>query len=329
MTSDEKKVLSSISLFDKQCEEALSATSRLKLSKQSANWQIKNIVVAGMGGSALGAHIVQSVFGDSLGSPFVIVNNYFLPRFVGKDTLVILSSYSGNTEEVLSCFNDARKRKAKIVCLTSGGLLEEKARKEKISVVVFKTSHNPTDAPRFALGYSIFGILGILEQTGILKKNIKVQKIVLQKNIAKNIAKKLYEKIPVLIGSEFLVGNLHAFQNQINESSKTFCSYFELPELNHHLMEGLANPKKNKLIFFFVESDLYHPRNKKRYSLTKEVIRKNKIPFINYKLKSKDKFSQSLEFLSLSSLVSFYLSKLNRVNSIENPWVDYFKKKLK
>ncbi|MEA3272735.1 MAG: SIS domain-containing protein [Patescibacteria group bacterium] len=324
MKSDEAKVLSSISGLKNQCQDVWHAALRLKIKKQ----KVKNIVVAGMGGSALGAHIVLSVFGDSLESPFVIVNNYFLPEFVNKDTLVILSSYSGNTEEALSCLEDAKKRKAKIVCLTSGGLLEKRAKQNKISLVIFDTKHNPSGAPRFGLGYSIFGILGILSKTGVLKIKKPQVNILIQKDFSKKMAKKLYGKIPVVVGSEFLVGNLHAFQNQLHETAKNFACYFELPELNHHLMEGLDKGKKN-LVFLFLESNFYHKKNQKRYSLTKEIVKKNKISIVDYKLKSKDKLLASLECLAFSSLVSFYLGALNRVNPVENPWVDYFKKKLK
>ncbi|NQU83756.1 MAG: SIS domain-containing protein [Parcubacteria group bacterium] len=328
MIKDESKVLSSISELEKQCQDAWQATSRLNLSKYK---NLKNIVIAGMGGSALGAHIVRSAFGDLIKSPFIIVNNYFLPEFVNKDTLVIFSSYSGNTEEVLSCLVDAKKKKAKIVVLASGGLLEKKAKQNKIPAVIFDTAHNPSGAPRFGLGYSIFGVLGILKVAGILRIKKPQIKIPDQKELAKKTAKKLYGKIPVLIGSEFLVGSVHASQNLINETAKTFCSYFELPELNHHLMEGLANPKENKklLTFFLFESDIYYKRNRERYALTEDVIKKNKINLIKYKVKSRDKLTASLECLMFCSLVSFYLSLLNRANPVANPWVDYFKKRLK
>lgn len=341
VTRENEAILRSLHLLPEQCVSVLEEASFFDTKKLISP---KNIVVCGMGGSALGAHVVRSVFGEKIKVPFLIINNYSLPNFVDKNTLVILSSYSGNTEEVLGCFESASKRKAKITVLTSGGKLKNIAKRKKLPLLVFDTKDNPSETPRTGLGYSIFGIIRILETYGVLKVDKKNINNALKKlkyatvswgvdvpfsnNKAKEIAKEIAGKIPVVIGSDFLVGNLHIFQNQIHETSKNFGMYFELPEINHHLMEGLSNPKDKNLVFLFIESNLYHSRNKKRYTLTKEVVKKNKIKVLEYKLSSKDKLSGTLEVLVLGSFVSFYLSVLNNENPVKNPWVDWFKKRL-
>lgn len=348
---ENQKVLESIHLLKEQCLDALESASSLftpPLEDSLENFKgIKNIVVAGMGGSALGVHISRSLLGDSLKSPIFIINNYYLPEFVNKETLVILSSYSGGTEEVLSCFKEARARKAKMIVLTLGGELLELAKKNNVPACIFSAELNPSGQPRMGLGFAIFGFIGILRKLELVdfgknetKKAVSaLAKFVKEfgadvptnKNAAKKIALKLYEKAPILVASEFLIGNLHAIQNQIQETAKNFSVYFELPELNHHLMEGLENPKglKESLFFLFFESSLYHKRNIKRYEITKEVIKMNGVCAISYKLKSKNKISQGMEMLVFGSYLSFYLGTLYGVSPLKIQWVDYFKKRMK
>ena len=146
----------------------------------------------------------------------------------------------------------------------------------------------------------------------------------------KNLANNLNNKAPILIGSEHLVGTVYAIKNQFNESAKTFSAIFELPELNHHLMEGLGHPDDlgNFLSFLFFESDLYSERVKKRYALTRDVLSKNNVGSLTYKLKSASKLSQVFETLCVGSMVVFTIAKKLEIDPTVIPWVDYFKAKL-
>lgn len=371
---ENQSVLESIHLLKEQCLDALESASSFSLENFSPlgipPWalrhtvdsgvipsgekfskhpevNIKNIVVAGMGGSALGAHIARSLLGDSLKLPLFIINNYELPAFVNEESLVILSSYSGGTEEVLSCFKEAKIKKAKMAVLTLGGELLELAKKNNVPSCVYSAQFNPSGAPRMGLGFAVFGIIGILSKLGLAdfgknetKKAVTaLQKfakefgadVVTSKNIVKKIALKLYDKTTVLVGSEFLTGNLRAIQNQVQETAKNFCAYFELPELNHHLMESLENPKRIKkdLFFLFFESNLYHKRIIKRYAITRDVVKMNGVGLVSYKLKSKDKISQGMEMIVFGSYLSFYLGALYGANPLKIQWVDYFKKRMK
>jgi len=348
---ESQNVLESIYLLKEQCLDALESASSFSLEKSEGSplgfKGIKNVVVAGMGGSALGAHIARSLLGDSLKSPIFIINNYELPGFVNEETLVILSSYSGGTEEVLACFKEAKIKKAKMAVLTLGGELLELARKNKVPACVYSAEFNPSGAPRMGLGFAVFGIIGILSKAGLVNfGKAETKKAVLaltkfskefgadistSKNTVKKIALKLYDKTPVLVGSEFLIGNLHAMQNQIQETAKNLAVYFELPELNHHLMESLQNPKriKKELFFLFFESNLYHKRNIKRYGITKDVVKMNGVDAVSYKLKSKNKISQGMEMLVFGSYLSFYLGALYGASPLKIQWVDYFKKRMK
>ena len=149
-------------------------------------------------------------------------------------------------------------------------------------------------------------------------------------NVAKNFSKKLINKLPVIVSSDHLKGVTHAFKNQLNENSKTFSVLFDIPELNHHLMEGLAHPKKGREIlqFVFFESVNYRSEIRKRYKVTQDVIQANGYPYNTYSSKTKDKLEEIFEILIFGSFVSFYLAYLNNEDVSEIPWVDYFKAKL-
>lgn len=330
---DKAKLLFSIELLTEQCTSAWREVQKIKIP---ANYRdVENIVISGMGGSALGGHLIQTLFSDKLKKPLEVVRGYTLPAYVGPKTLVILSSYSGNTEETLSAAADAKKRKAKIMGLAAGGKLKKFLEDNKYPAYIFETTHNPSNQPRMGLGYSIFGQIGLLKKCGVLNADNKEIKNTLatlknKDNYAESFAAKLKNKIPVIVASEFLVGNAHIMANQINENSKTFATYFELPELNHHLMEGLKNPATNKknLLFILLNSNLYLPRNQKRYKILKNVLAKNKIRFVEYSTKSKTKFLQSFETLIFGSYLSFYLAMDYNLDPSPVPWVDFFKKQL-
>ncbi len=341
---DRENMYSSIGELYRQCEQVLKESNKIKIPTAYKN--VKNIIISGMGGSIIGGHIIKSIFKEQIKIPIEMVNNYQLPGYINKNTLCIISSYSGSTEETISAFRQAKKSKAKIIIITSGGKLKQLAEKEKIPSYIFNASHNHCKEPRMGLGYSIFGQIILLNKAGIIKINKKdlpaVIKIIKKfdkkynikntaNNLAVKIAKKIYEEIPILISSEFLMGNAHTFGNQINENAKNLSSWMEIPEINHHLLEGLKYPKSNKknVCFVFLQSKLFYRRNQLRYKITKKVLRKNKISFTQYEAQSKNKLLQSFEILVLGSYVSFYLAMLNKLNPSPVPHVDYFKREMK
>jgi len=330
---DKADLLGSIALLGQQCEQTWQEVKKIKIP---ANYhQVENIVVSGMGGSALGGHIIRSVFSGELKVPIEVVRGYSLPAYVGPKTLLILSSYSGDTEETLAAAKEGQKRKTKIMGLATGGKLSDFLRRNNYPAYIFKPNHNPSGQPRMGLGYSILGQLGLLRQCGLLKIDEKeisrtIELLGRKNNAAKNLAEKLKNKTPVIAASEFLLGNAHALANQINENAKCFAAYFELPELNHHLMEGLKNPAANRknLVFLLINSGLYAPRNQARYKILKTVLAKNKINFLEYRPTAKTKFQQSWETLLLGSYLSFYLAMSYNLDPSPVPWVNFFKKEL-
>lgn len=341
---DKSNMLGSIEALAEQCREAWDDLKGLNLPRTYQ--QAKNIVAAGMGASALGGRIIDSLYGAELKMPMEIVNEYHLPAYVSKETLVIISSYSGSTEETLSCLDEALKKQAKILIITSGNGLADEMSKHKIPGYLFVPRHNPCRSPRMGLGYSLFGLLiifGKLELISfgekeaekairIVEKNNRLfqASILTKENQAKQLAQKIFGKMPFFFAAMWLAGNLRAAANQLNENAKVFNGWFLLPEANHHLMEGLVFPPaiKNDLCFVFFESALDEPKMLKRVALTKEAAEKAGIKTVSCLLREKTKLEQAFEFLVLGSYLSFYLAMLNDTDPTPIPMVDWFKKRI-
>jgi len=308
---------------------------------------ISKIVVVGMGGSALGADVVWHLFKDQLTVPMLINRDYQLPNVVDDKTLVILSSYSGNTEEVLACAEIAKLKKASIAIISAGGKLNEIAEKNHYPRFLIKAKHNPSQQPRMAIGYSIMAFIGILSAAKLLKFTEKqlieiidvinqvTEKLTVEipqkENQAKLLAFLSLERRPILIGAEFLEGALHTACNQFNENAKIFADYKIIPEINHHLLEALSFPKSNPLNHFFIffQSTLYHPRNQKRIQLTQQLLEKRTMDSIVVNLDSDNKLTQVFELITLTTFTNLYLAFLEKINPCPIPSVDWFKNQLK
>ena len=134
--------------------------------------------------------------------------------------------------------------------------------------------------------------------------------------------------IPIIFAAEHLSGSAQILRNQFNETSKTFSAYYLIPDLNHHLMEGLQFPNPNNLKFMIYQSNNYSSKIKQRVDLTIDVVRQNRHTILEYIMKGTDKYQDFMELLSLGSYTTLYLGLLYEQNPAVNPWVDYFKKKL-
>lgn len=337
--------LRSIEQLGSQIKQAWDETR--SISFPDSYTQVKNVVVAGMGGSAYGTHVIQTLFKDDLKVPVYSIPDYTLPAWVGQDTLVVLSSYSGNTEETLAAGLDAQKKGALITGLASGGKLAEFLRSNNYPGYIYTPTFNPCNVPRYALGYSVFGQMALLERTGLLSLSQSEYEEVLSvvadvqlhmsadilqdQNFAKLLAYETVEKIPIIVVAEHLEGAGHVVANAYNETAKTYSEYRVIPEMNHHLMEGLAFPKSNdgNLLFLTIDSKLYGESNAKRVLLTEQVVEKNSCEYKRLSLTAKTKIGQVFELLSIGAYATFYLAMLNAQNPTPNPWVDWFKEELK
>ena len=309
--------------------------------------QVQNIVVAGMGGSAYGTHVIQTLFKDELKVPVFSIPDYKLPAWVNENTLVVLSSYSGSTEETLSAAEDAKSKNAKIAGLTSGGKLADFLKAGNYPRFIFDPKFNPCGQPRYAVGYSVFGQMLLLARAGfisILQSDFQeVLDVIAEahlrfsvavpndKNEAKLLAFEIAGRVPIVTVAEHLEGAGHVVANALNETAKSYSEYRVIPELNHHLMEGLVFPKSNEanLLFLLVHSNLYSPSNEKRMKLTGQVVEKNNCEFREITLKSKTKIGQVFELLMLGIYTAFDLAIIGVQDPVEIPWVNWFKSELK
>lgn len=342
---DSGRVAESIVLLPDQIRDVLKQAKKVRIPASYA--KADRIVVSGMGGSNLGARIIASVFKETLKVPLLVEADYSLPACVNQKTLYIISSYSGSTEEPLSTYLEAKKRKAKIMFLSSANSMNplwDIMRKDKVPGLIFKPLANPSGQPRMALGYAVFGFLSLFEKAGFLKvagpakekiiaelkAGTKKLDIEVKDNDAKRLALELSGKQIFLAGGQFLEGNLHTLRNQFCENSKNLASYLVLPDMNHYSLESLSNPLTNKdnVAFLFFKSALYHPSVQKRLALTEQVVEKNGLKVLEYELKSKTKLGQAAEMLQLGVWITFYLAFINGVDPVKIPWVDWFKEQI-
>lgn len=333
-------MLSSIEILPTQIEHAWKVASSTKVpaSYRSAT----SIVVSGMGGSTLGAHVVQTVFGSELKRPFQIVNDYSLPGYVDRNALVVLSSYSGTTEETVACAKDALKRKAKILVLAAGGTLTELAKKHGWPLYKFDPADNPSNQPRMAVGSSAFAMMGLLKASGQLSLADGVVKKLAarlrangprlspdtRKNEAKHLAERGQRSMLLFIGAEHHVSSAHVMNNQLNENAKQLGTYQALPELNHHFLEGLSYPRVTKRDVFAIllQSDRYNARTKRRVELTAGVLGKNGIQNTILSFDGSSQLEETWLAIQFSSFMSFNIAMLHGIDPSPIPNVDAFKK---
>lgn len=298
---------------------------------------VSNIVFCGMGASIYGALVFKALSGENNKYPTEYVSDYHLPRFVNSSSLVVLTSYSGTTEEVLSCANEALQMGAKMLILTKGGPLAEFAKEHTIPSYIFDGLLNPAGVPRLGNGYTILGLLGLLSKAGIYEVNSEeikgaIETLKRRKNEirdwAMGDAQKYVGRVPIVIAAEHLSGNAQILRNQFNETSKAFSAFYLVPDLNHHLMEGLQFPHPTNLQFISLYSDNYSGKIQKRMKLTSDVIRQNHHTVHDVTTNGSTKYEDFLCTLAYGCYLTLFLGLLYEQNPAINPWVDWFKEKL-
>lgn len=335
----------SITMLADQCNAAWNDVSTRKFPDEYRT--ARSILFVAMGGSAYAARLIKRVYFHDLALPTDLVSDYTLPGYVNEETLIIAASYSGNTEETLSCINDAFRFDPKIIGISSGGELKEILDRHLKPVYTFVPEYNPSMQPRLGQGYMQMGQIAILHSLGyvsqdekeiqsilaMLRQNDKryAQRVRTNENQAKQLAQSMEPYIIGLIGAEFMEGAIHSIRNPFHETGKHFADYFIVPELNHHLMEGLLYPPgiKDSMMFVLIDSPLYSPVIKKRMDLTRSVIEQNGIKTMTVEMAAQTPLGQAFELIQLGGYLTFYLAMLHAVDPAKIPWVDYFKKELK
>ena len=342
---DRQQVAESLAMFPEQLLSGWQTSSAVKLPltyKKTAE-----IIFCGMGGSNLAPEMLRDIYGAEIARPIILVRGYDLPSFASKNSLVIVASYSGNTEEPLSCLKQALKIKAKTIVVASGGEILALAQKNKLPAVKIDVKLNPSGQPRYGLGLQLGAMLGLLKNLGKIKlseKQIKesCQRIQIvgtellpavktEQNAAKQLALALTEKTIFIASGEHLKGNARVLANQINESAKQLAMPFHIPELNHHLLEAFSYPRQTikNCVLVSLTSPIYDSKIQKRFSATGRVFHQLKIKHLMLESSAENRLDSALEILAYGSWTSFYLAMLNGKNPASIPWVESFKKELK
>jgi glucose/mannose-6-phosphate isomerase len=339
------KVLTSVNGLSKQLHQSFTELQAMSFPEEYK--KVKNVVVSGMGGSRFPALIVYNLFKEELTVPYVVIDDYNLPKFVNSDTLVVLSSYSGSTEEVVECGKKAKAMGAKLTGISAGGETAKFLKENGAPAYVYDPVENPSGQPRIGFGYSVGGHISLMIKLGLLPVDPKIVEEAISKldgllssylletpeaqNPAKQLAQKMYERYPYYLVAEHLTGVGNAVQNQTNETAKSISSFRVIPELNHHMMEGLKFPTAHQKMALFVlfYSSLYSSSIQKRFRITKDVIEQNKIETVWHELKGATKIEQVFELMGFGSYLSMYLSTLYEQDPTAIPYVDYFKDQLK
>lgn len=337
---DPANMLGQLHGLSQQCRNAWHKAMDFELPPDYAT--IDKIVILGMGGSAIGGDLVRSL-SLSISRPIIFVSrDYDLPAFVDDTTLVVASSYSGNTEETLSGFSWALERRCKRLVITTGGRLKYLA--ENARVPIFTIDH--VSQPRTALGYSFIPLIALLHKLDFLEdKSTEVEamtqileallgelkeSVPTNANQAKQLAARLHGKIAVIYGAGILSEVARRWKTQINENSKAWAFHETFPELNHNAVVGYQFPPEitSNIHVVLLRCPSLHPRTLLRYHATTELMEQNSISHHIVDSFGESELCQMMSLIFLGDWVSYYLAILNQVDPTPVTAIDYLKKRL-
>ncbi len=315
-----------LNLFPEQLKEAWGQATSVDIPETTSS----KIIISGMGGSSLAGRIISSINEGKDTAEIVCFNDYGLPGFIDSSWTLIANSYSGNTEETLSAIDVARERNIKVYGVAGGGKIGGMIKSGEIPGAILTPTTNPSNYPKSALGVSLGGLLGLMCKAGIInltddefQKSVE-ELVQIRKNWdVRSMAQKVNQKIPALIAARPLLGSLHAGRNVINEIGRTFAAFFDLPELDHHLVEATMFPKNlyQDIYYLFFVSDLYPARIKTRIKITKDLFTEQKLNFDEMKLTGSTALTQALEIPHYCAWLAFFLSELNGEDPGPEPWI--------
>lgn len=316
--------------FPNQIRESINISKNLKLPIDRT---ITNVIICGMGGSGIGAELIKNWSFDTMKLPLDIIHDYHLPASVSRNSLVILSSYSGNTAETISCAHQALDKGALLIGISSGGSIEKLLRDSKSYLVKIPEGM----PPRAALGYSLVQLAAIFKQLNFLEEDIieeihnsslmleKCQSEIIER--AKLLNENAIDKKFIFYGEKWLSSVLLRACQQLNENSKELAHYNIIPELNHNEIVGWSAKNEDEHVLF-VRSKFESVENAKRIDITYKILsdlgRSVEIVFAN----GDSKIAEQLYLIHLLDWLSFDRAETNKVDIMEVKVIDYLKKEL-
>ena len=321
--------------FTRQLGEALRIGQAVDLVRQGTD--IRNVLITGMGGSGIGANLVESLVFGRIPIPISVCKGYNIPQFVSPHTLFIACSYTGNTEETLAAIQKAMLKRAHIICITSGGKMLELAKEYNFFYIRIPDGYSTA---RAMLGFMIVSLLYALYHTNLIgaafiketensieyldrgEKAIQAE--------AELIAKKLKGRLPFI----YCDGRLHAmatrFQQQLNENAKQIAHVNTFPEMNHNEIVGWRFPENilQQVQVIYLYSDHDHERVEKRLEICREIFEKRSNPIIDIVAEGASLLEQYYYLIHLSDWISYYLAKENQVDPDPEDAITFLKEEL-
>jgi glucose/mannose-6-phosphate isomerase len=284
------------------------------------------LVVAGMGGSAIGGALARAALGDHASRPIFVTRAYGLPSWTTPDTMVLCASYSGDTEETLACYESAGALGAKRTVVSTGGRLAEMARADGVPVIPLPGGFQP----RAAVAYMIVAALEVAALCGAgprLTAEIDVAASHIEQLVAewgpdtpedspaKELARGLHGTIPLIAGAGLTSPVAYRWKTQINENAKQPCFWHELPELDHNEISGWEGAGDlGRFSAVFLDDSDAHPRVKERMQLTERLIADNAVASFRLETRGQTAIERVISLVLLGDLVSIYLAALRGVD---------------
>jgi glucose/mannose-6-phosphate isomerase len=337
---DKSGMLNHLHGFPEQCQKAWEKVLKFDLPREYT--KISNVIIVGMGASAIGGDIVRRLALAESKLPVGVHRDYGLPAFVDASTLVIASSYSGNTEETLSAFTESLRTQAKKLVITSGGKLKHLAENEGIPAFVVDYQA----PPRVAFPYNLIPLVGIFQKLGLLgDKSADLPEAVdilnklsrdfvetrpLASNPAKQLAAKLRARVAVIYGAEIFSEVAQRWKEQFNENSKAWAFFESFPELNHNAVDGYEFPleAKEKIFVLMLRSSSLRPQTLLRYEATAKLLAKAGISYEFAEARGESALAQVMSSVLLGDYASFYLAILNEVDPTSTDAINFVKQYL-
>ena len=338
---DRENMLDLIRRFSDQIHDAHQIGRSLSLDP-SLGEGITKLVFSGMGGSAIGADVIRSYLNYDLSIPIFVNRHYRLPAFVDGKTLLIVSSYSGNTEEAIASLEEGLKRRARLLAISSNGQLARLADRHGFLLIEIPKKF----PPRAALGYSVLPLLVVLSKLGFwsayrAEAFLEVEHLIRSlaedqygvevprpNNLAKQLAMSCFKKYAVVYaGTDAFDVVALRWRGQIEENAKSLASHHVLPEMNHNELVGWKFPKAilKDIVVIMLRDQADHDRIQKRMDLTRDLIRPLAAEVIEVYSQGESLLARMFSLIHLGDWVSFYLAVLNGVDPTPVEVVNYLK----
>lgn len=299
--------------------------------------RFENVAIIGMGGSAIGGDIVRTIILQESSLPILVWRDYQIPPIINNKTLGFFVSYSGNTEETLCAYKEAKKRGSEVVAITSGGILAQEADKDG-----FLTIEVPKGMPpRSAIGFLTMPILGVLnklrlsrsyEEDVVEASKILSKKMEVWRRRAVNISQRLYNMLPFVYSTSRLLDVVaYRWRCQLNENAKVLCHTGELPEQRHNEIMGFGAPDfvTRRIILIALVDQMTHPRNLFGMKLMLSLIKEDLGGTIWIKSEGVSPLSRIFSTIVVGDLVSVALAKRRKVDPVSIPRIDKLKEALR